>query len=150
MRTISDDKEQAQQFERDHTLKPPTDPREVNHPDAYNPDEEGVWIDPSKAVLASQMYSCLITSPDGEPGVAFQIVGRINQSRDEVAVTHVVSVAALAKMVGQLIELAVSTGEETAHAFQRAMQQELHGQATNHEAFIRERRGDEDEREEGS
>ena len=129
----------GQQYEHEHRLTEPTDPREADYPDAYNETPAGVQIDPAKFILVNQLRSCVVTGSDGDIGIAFQLKGRMNQSKDEVAITSVTSVSALAKIVAQLIELAVSTGEEGARAFHKAMSEEMELQVANHQAYIEER-----------
>jgi len=132
----------AQSYEDDHILKQSTDPATLNRPDAYEEDENEVRIKPADAILVTRVRSCLVSSSTGDPGIAFQVGGIIrNNDESEVAVTHVASLPAIAKMVGQLIELAISTGEDEAFEFQALMQQELDAQAHNHQAFIERHRG---------
>lgn len=144
MRPIGD----AEQYRSDHTLQPNvTDPRDVDHPDAYQPqddDEGSVHIDPSKAVLVDQMY-CSLIQGESEPGIAFQLQGRINQSEDRVTVTHIASLHSIAKIVGQLIEMSISTDSETARNFQSILQQEMENQAHNHDALVGTAQKDDDQ-----
>lgn len=130
----------AQSYEDDHTLRESTDPAIMNRPDAYEEDDDEVYIKPADTVLVTRVRSCLVSSSSGEPGIAFQIGGIIGGDKEQVAVTHVASLPAIAKMVGQLIELAVSAGEEEAFEFQKLMQQELDAQVQNHNTYIEEHR----------
>lgn len=127
--------EKADQFRRDHTLKPPTGAEEGES--AYRQVGDEVHIDPARAILIQRVSSCIVQGDeDSQLGAAFQVEGL--RGSEEATVTHVASLQTLAKMVAQLIELAISTGEQGAQQFQAIMQEELQVQAENHMAYIEE------------
>lgn len=138
---MTETERQAEQFEYQHTLGEPTDPNEVDHPDAYQEQGGGetVLIDPAKAVLVQGMRSCLVNGPEGELGIAFQLQGRVGPEGTKVAITQVASLEGVGRMVGQLIELAISSGEAPAKAFNEAMSDEMMSQVENHQAFTQSR-----------
>lgn len=120
-------------YEREHTLGPTNDPQSLHSTEAYIEQEDGkVLVNPSATVLVTDVRSCIVRSPDGEPGIAFQLSGISGKDKSEVSITHVSSLLGLAQMVGHLIEVAVSSGEENANAFQNIMQREMHRQVNNH------------------
>jgi len=130
----------ADQYRHEHTLGEATDPRDVNHPEAFEEKPTGIHIDPSKFVLVNQLRSSAISGPNDEIGIAFQLKGVVNQSGREVSITNVAPIETVARIVAQLIEIAVSTGEENAKAFHAAMSEEMELQALNHQAYEREQR----------
>ena len=120
-------------YERDHTLGATNDPLGLHSLDAYIEEGDGkVRVNPSATVLVTDVRSCIVRSPDGEPGIAFQLSGISGKDRTEVSITHVSSLHGVAQMVGHLIEVAVSSGEENANFFRSVMQKEMDRQIKNH------------------
>lgn len=134
----------SDEYGQEHTLGTATNPSELHSTDAYIEQDDGtVMVNPSSTVLVTDVRSCIVRSPDGEPGIAFQLSGVFGRDLSEVSVTHVSSLQGVAQMVGHLIEVAISSGEENANMFNSIMQQEMKRQATSHMGS----NGDEDDME---
>lgn len=141
---MANEEEMAAAYKQEHTLEKPTDPQEAHAPKSYKATGDEVAIDPSKAVLIQGMRSCLVFNEDGEPGIAFQVLGRINQSKQQVAILHVATIQTLARMIGQLIELGVSISEEKAKEFHEALGTEMQRQLANSERYKKGAHGDDE------
>jgi len=126
-----------EEYEQEHTLGPSVDPAELHSIDAYIEQDDGtVMVNPQATVLVTDVRSCIVRSPDGEPGIAFQLSGLSGlHGGKEMSITHVASLHAVAQMVGHLIEVAITSGEENAQAFNEIMAKSMERQVRNHQSM---------------